>query len=67
MNRPEEERALAPRWILRRPRLDPKTIQYTRSLKSLDIICSARWILGKASHSLTMARPTRFMSSEPKS
>lgn len=36
MNRSEEERAVAPRWILRRPRLDPKTLQNRRSLKSLD-------------------------------
>jgi 3-phenylpropionate/trans-cinnamate dioxygenase ferredoxin reductase subunit len=37
MNRPEEERVVAPRWILRRPRLDPKALQNARSLKSLDI------------------------------
>ena len=36
MNRSEEERAVAPRWILRRPRLDPKTLQNRRSLMSLD-------------------------------
>jgi NADH dehydrogenase FAD-containing subunit len=36
MNRPEEERAVAPRWILRRPRLDPKALQNVRNLKSLD-------------------------------
>jgi 3-phenylpropionate/trans-cinnamate dioxygenase ferredoxin reductase subunit len=36
MNRPDEERALAPRWILRRPRLDPKALQSARNLKSLD-------------------------------
>jgi NADPH-dependent 2,4-dienoyl-CoA reductase/sulfur reductase-like enzyme len=36
MNRPEEERAVAPRWILRRPRLNPKALQNTRNLKSLD-------------------------------
>jgi len=36
MNRPEEERAVAPRWILRRPRLDPKALQNTRNLKSMD-------------------------------
>jgi 3-phenylpropionate/trans-cinnamate dioxygenase ferredoxin reductase subunit len=36
MNRPEEERAVAPRWILRRPRLDPKGLQKARHLKSLD-------------------------------
>jgi NADPH-dependent 2,4-dienoyl-CoA reductase/sulfur reductase-like enzyme len=35
MNRPEEERAVAPRWILRRPRLDPKALQNARNLKSL--------------------------------
>ena len=36
MNRPEEERVVAPRWILRRPRLDPKALQTVRNLKSLD-------------------------------
>jgi NADPH-dependent 2,4-dienoyl-CoA reductase/sulfur reductase-like enzyme len=36
MNRPEEERAVAPRWILRQPRLDPKALQNVRNLKSLD-------------------------------
>ena len=36
MNRPEEEREFAPRWILRRPRLNPKALQHTRNLKSLD-------------------------------
>ncbi|MBI3852256.1 MAG: FAD-dependent oxidoreductase [Verrucomicrobia bacterium] len=36
MNRPEEERAVAPRWILRRPCLDPKALQNVRNLKSLD-------------------------------
>jgi len=36
MNRPDEERAVAPRWILRRPRLDPKALQHARNLKSLD-------------------------------
>jgi NADPH-dependent 2,4-dienoyl-CoA reductase/sulfur reductase-like enzyme len=36
MNRPEEERAVAPRWILRRQRLDPKALQDARSLKPLD-------------------------------
>jgi NADPH-dependent 2,4-dienoyl-CoA reductase/sulfur reductase-like enzyme len=36
MNRAEEERAVAPRWILRRPRLDPKALQNARNLKSLD-------------------------------
>ena len=36
MNRPEEERAVAPRWIMRRPRLDPKALQSARHLKSLD-------------------------------
>jgi hypothetical protein len=36
MNRPEEERAVAPRWILRRSRLDPKSLQNARNLKSLD-------------------------------
>jgi NADPH-dependent 2,4-dienoyl-CoA reductase/sulfur reductase-like enzyme len=36
MNRPEEERAVAPRWILRRLRLDSKALQNARNLKSLD-------------------------------
>jgi len=36
MNRPEEERAIAPHWILRRPQLDPKALRDARSLKSLD-------------------------------
>jgi len=36
MNRPEEERRYAPRWILRRPRLDSKALQHARNLKSLD-------------------------------
>jgi NADPH-dependent 2,4-dienoyl-CoA reductase/sulfur reductase-like enzyme len=36
MNRPEEERVVAPRWILRRPRLNPKALQNARNLKSLD-------------------------------
>ncbi|HZL43524.1 MAG TPA: FAD-dependent oxidoreductase [Verrucomicrobiae bacterium] len=36
LNRPEEERSVAPRWILRRPRLDPKALQNARNLKSLD-------------------------------
>ena len=36
MNRAEEERAVAPRWILRRPRLDPKALQNARNLKLLD-------------------------------
>ena len=36
MNRPEEERAVAPRWILRRSRLNPKALQNARNLKSLD-------------------------------
>jgi hypothetical protein len=36
MNRPDEERVVAPRWILRRPRLDPKALQSARNLKSLD-------------------------------
>ena len=36
MNRPDDERRYAPRWILRRPRLDPKALQHARNLKSLD-------------------------------
>ena len=36
MNRPADERMVAPRWILRRPRLDPKALQNARNLKSLD-------------------------------
>ena len=38
MNRPLEERTVAPRWISRRLRLDAKALQYARSLKSLDTI-----------------------------
>ena len=36
MNRPEEERVVAPRWILRHSLLDPKALQNARNLKSLD-------------------------------
>jgi len=36
LNRPDEEREAAPRWILRRQRLDPKALQSARNLKSLD-------------------------------
>jgi 3-phenylpropionate/trans-cinnamate dioxygenase ferredoxin reductase component len=36
MNRPEEEQGVAPRWILRRLRLDPKALKNSRKLKSLD-------------------------------
>src|ERR1019366_6360957 len=36
VNRSEEERSVAPRWILRHSRLDPKALQNARSLKSLD-------------------------------
>jgi NADPH-dependent 2,4-dienoyl-CoA reductase/sulfur reductase-like enzyme len=36
INRSEEERAVAPRWILRHSRLDPKALQDARNLKSLD-------------------------------
>jgi hypothetical protein len=36
MNRPEEEPTVAPHWILRRPWLDPKTLQNARNLKTLD-------------------------------
>jgi NAD(P)H-nitrite reductase large subunit len=36
MNRPVEERSVAPRWILRRLRLDVKVLKYARNLKSLD-------------------------------
>ena len=36
MNRPEEERLLAPRWILRRLKLDPTQLRKARHLKSLD-------------------------------
>jgi 3-phenylpropionate/trans-cinnamate dioxygenase ferredoxin reductase subunit len=36
MNRPDEERALAPRWILRQPRLNPKVLQNVHHLKSLE-------------------------------
>jgi len=36
INRSEEERAVAPRWILRHSRLDPKALQNASNLKSLD-------------------------------
>ncbi len=36
MNRPDEERRYAPRWILRRAKLDAKALRTTKSLKSLD-------------------------------
>ena len=36
LNRPDEERAVAPRWILQRQRLDPKALQSAHHLKSLD-------------------------------
>ena len=36
MNRSEEERAAALRWILRHSLLDPKALQNARNLKSLD-------------------------------
>jgi NADPH-dependent 2,4-dienoyl-CoA reductase/sulfur reductase-like enzyme len=36
MNRPEEERSVAPRWVLRHQRLDAKALHATRNLKSLD-------------------------------
>ena len=36
INRSEEERAVAPRWILRHLRLDTKALQNARNLKSLD-------------------------------
>ncbi len=36
MDRPEEERLLAPRWILRRLKLDPAKLRKTTHLKSLD-------------------------------
>jgi NADH dehydrogenase FAD-containing subunit len=36
MNRPEEERALAPRWILRHTKLDAKALKNARHLKALD-------------------------------
>jgi hypothetical protein len=36
MNRPNEERRYAPRWILRRAQLDPKALRTAKSLKSLD-------------------------------
>ena len=35
-NRQEEERRYAPRWILRRPQLDPKALQNARNLNTLD-------------------------------
>jgi hypothetical protein len=42
MNRPEAERTVAPCWILRGPRLDPKALQNTRNLKSLDATFSRK-------------------------
>jgi len=36
MDRSEEERLVARRWILRRSRLNPKAVQTVRNLKSLD-------------------------------
>jgi hypothetical protein len=37
MNRSEEERVVALRWILRHSLLDPKALQNARNLKSLDV------------------------------
>jgi len=36
MDRPEEERTLAPRWILRRPQLDAQALGSAQTLKSMD-------------------------------
>ncbi len=36
MNRPDEERQYAPRWILRRAKLDPRALRTVKNLKSLD-------------------------------
>jgi NADPH-dependent 2,4-dienoyl-CoA reductase/sulfur reductase-like enzyme len=36
MNRPDEERRYAPRWILRRSRLDPAALRKVRHVQSLD-------------------------------
>ena len=36
MNRPNEERQYAPRWILRRAKLDPNALRTAKSVKSLD-------------------------------
>lgn len=36
MNRPNEERHYAPRWILRRAHLDPKALRTTKNVKVLD-------------------------------
>jgi len=36
MNRPEEERSAAPRWILRHARLQAHALQHARKLNSLD-------------------------------
>ncbi len=36
MNRPEAERLLAPRWIMKRSLLDPKKLRTARDLKSLE-------------------------------
>lgn len=37
MNRPKEERVLAPRWIMMRQRLDSQALQTTRTLGGLDL------------------------------
>ena len=47
MNRPEEERAVVPRWILRRQRLDPKAIQNAHNLKSLDTTFGSEAVLAR--------------------
>ncbi|MGC4097461.1 MAG: FAD-dependent oxidoreductase [Nitrospira sp.] len=36
MNRPHEERQYAPRWILRRAKLDPRALRTAKRLQSLD-------------------------------
>lgn len=36
MNRPNEERHYAPRWILRRAQLDSKALRTTKNVKVLD-------------------------------
>jgi hypothetical protein len=42
INRSDEERELAPRWILRHSRLDSNALEKTRNLKSLDTTFGCR-------------------------
>ncbi len=36
MNRPDEERQYAPRWVIRRAQLDPDVLRTAKCLKPLD-------------------------------